>query len=63
MTRWKKGADEFTVRLYKSKNRDARPSMMCRVPMPLAEVLGNPQSLKFSVSDGKVSVEGVSDGS
>ena len=59
MTRWGKDAKEFTVRLYESKNRDAPPSLMCRVPRPLAEVLGNPRSLRFSVSGDKVSVEGV----
>ena len=61
MTRWKKDATEYTVRLYTSKNRDATPSLVCRVPRPLAKLLGDPSSLKFCVKNGKVSVEGVSD--
>ncbi|MXX21418.1 MAG: hypothetical protein F4Y82_02670 [Cenarchaeum sp. SB0665_bin_23] len=59
MTRWAKDTKEFTVRLYKSKNRDATPSLLCRVPRPLVKLLGDPSSLKFCVKDGKVIVEGV----
>lgn len=63
MTRWKKDAKEFTVRLYSSSNGGGvPPSRMCRVPRPLVEVLGNPKSLRFSISGNKVSVEGVSGG-
>lgn len=62
MTRWSKDATEYTVRLYKSKNRgDVPHSLMCRVPRPLAKLLGDPSSLRFCIKDGKVSVEGVFD--
>ena len=61
MTRWSKDATEYTVRLYQSKNRDATPSLVCRVPRPLAKYLGDPSSLRFYIENGKVSVEGVND--
>lgn len=62
MTRWSKDAKVFTVRLYKSRNRDAPHSLMCRVPRPLATALGDPHSLQFMILDNGVSVVGVSDG-
>ena len=61
MTRWKKDAKEFTVKLYTSKNRDAPPSLMCRVPRPLVAMLGDPKWLRFCVANDQVSVAGVQD--
>lgn len=60
MTRWAKDTKEFTVRLYKSKNRGAPHSLMCRVPRPLVEELGNPTSLRFRLANDGIRVEGVS---
>ena len=62
MTRWRKDAKEFTVKLYESKNKGGAPSsVMCRVPRPLVAMLGEPKSLRFCVANDKVSVEGVRD--
>lgn len=61
MTRWAKDTKEFTVRLYKSKNRGAPHSLMCRVPRPLAEELGNPTSLLFKIQENGIMVTGVED--
>jgi hypothetical protein len=47
--------------MYVSKNRDAKPSLVCRIPKPVAEALGNPTSIQFCIEDGKVCVEGVFD--
>lgn len=49
-----KNTSEFTMRLYESKNRDAVPSIMYRIPRPLAKLLDDPQSLHFPVSEERV---------
>ena len=56
MTRWKKNATEFEVRLTKSRNRDGSLDQTCRIPGPIAEALGNPTGLKFILNGGKVRV-------
>ncbi len=56
MTRWKKNASEFDVRLNKNRNRDGSPDLTCRIPKPVAEALGNPTSLKFLMSGDQVLV-------
>ena len=49
MTRWKKDAREFDVSLYRSGNRDGSESLLCRVPKPIVEMLGEPNSIKFQI--------------
>jgi len=50
MTKWKKGAKDFQVVM----NDDGRGSRYCRIPKPIDEYLGNPNSLKFSIKNGKI---------
>ena len=45
MTRWKKDAKEFTVRL----NDDTTGSQICRIPKPIVDLLGKPEGVKFLV--------------
>ena len=61
MTRWAKNASVFQIRLHESKNRDATPSIMCRIPRPIVEALGNPKALRLYVEDGRVIMEGAPD--
>ena len=56
MTRWKKNATEFDVRLNKNRNRDGSLDQTCRIPKPITEALGNPTSLKFLVSGDQIFV-------
>ena len=56
MTRWKKNASEFDVRLNKNRNRDGSLDQTCRIPKPVTEALGNPTSLKFLMSGDQVLV-------
>ena len=56
MTRWKKNATEFEVRLTKSRNRDGSLDQTCRIPGPIAEALGNPTSLKFTLDGDRILV-------
>lgn len=51
MTRWKKGETRFTVRV--SVNRHLR---VCRIPKPIVEMLGDPESVTFSVKGGRITV-------
>ena len=60
MTRWAKNATVFQVKLHESKNRDTTPSLVCRIPRPVVESLGNPTSLRLYIEDGRVVMEGVS---
>lgn len=63
MTRWKKDSTVFVVRMFKSVNRDGSESKMCTIPRPLADRFGACESLRFTITDGRVCVEGVmSDG-
>ena len=52
MTRWKKDAKEFAVKL----TNDYAGSIICRVPKPIVEMLGNPSGLTFEVHGTKISV-------
>ncbi|MHB8545746.1 MAG: hypothetical protein ACYDAJ_03165 [Nitrosotalea sp.] len=45
MARWKKDEKEFGVKL----TFDGRNSMVCRIPKPILDLLGNPEGLKFSI--------------
>ena len=53
MTRWKKDTTEFLVKL----SFDGRNSTSCRVPKPILEFLGNPNSLKFTIRGKHIEVE------
>ena len=57
MTRWKKDAKEFDVRLNKSKNKDGSQSKICRVPKPITDRLNNPSSIKFVIEGRKILVK------
>ena len=59
MTRWAKNATVFQIRLHKSKNRNATPSVVCRIPRPVVEALGNPTSLRIYIENGRAIMEGV----
>jgi len=45
LTRWKKGEKEFDVKL----SDDNSGSIICRVPKPIQERLGNPTHIKFMI--------------
>ena len=53
MTRWKENETVFTVRL----SEDGRHSTICRVPKPIQNFLGNPNSVKFIIVDKKIIIE------
>ena len=57
MTRWKKDAREFDVSLSRSMNKDGSRSLVCRVPKPIVESLGNPDSLLFKIGKNRVHIE------
>jgi len=50
MTRWKKDETEFPVSL----SFDGTNSKRCRIPKPIIDFLGDPESLKFNLKNGKV---------
>lgn len=52
MPRWKKDETKFTV----SVNVD-RHVRVCRIPKPIIDMLGDPDSLTFSVKGGKIMVD------
>jgi hypothetical protein len=52
LTRWKKDAKEFTVKL----TNDYAGSIICRVPKPILEMLGKPDRIKFEIHGTKISV-------
>ena len=47
MPKWKKDAKEFVVGVNYVENRGASSS----IPKPVVEILGNPDSIKYVVSD------------
>ncbi len=49
MTRWAKNTKEFNVSLSKSTNADGSKSLICRVPKPIVDFLGDPDKLKFII--------------
>ena len=51
MTRWKKDETEFQVRV--SSNGHTKS---CRIPKPILEMLGDPESLTFRVKNGRITV-------
>ncbi len=59
MTRWKKDATTFDMKLCFSRNRDGSKTMACRIPKPVLECLGNPQSLRFELEGDDVRVKGI----
>lgn len=54
MTRWKKDAKEFVVSL----NDDGSQSVICRIPKPILEKLGDPKNLKFMIKGKSIVVVG-----
>ena len=56
MTRWRKDATEFDVKLNTSRNRDGSESMVCRVPKPIVAALGGPDSIRFLINGKAVTV-------
>lgn len=56
VTRWKKDQKEFSVSLSKSKNADGSQSLICRVPRPVVNFLGNPEGLKFTIKGKNILV-------
>jgi len=52
LTRWKKDEKEFEVKL----SDDGKNSIICRVPKPILEMLGNPESIKFTILGKKIVV-------
>ena len=57
MTRWKKDETEFDVSISPSKNKDGSQSLICRIPRPIVESLGSPDSLKFKIKKKGIVVE------
>ena len=51
MPRWKKNETEFTVRV----NAD-RHVRVCRIPKPVIEMLGDPDSITFHMSGNGIAV-------
>lgn len=49
MPKWKKGATEFTVAVNYNEVRGYQTS----IPKPIAEVLGEPESITFIIKGGK----------
>lgn len=56
MGRWKKDAKEFTVRVNYSDGRGYQSS----IPIPVIEKLGNPNTIKYVVSDDNQTIQLVS---
>lgn len=57
MTRWSKGETKFTVNVNPNANGEGGMSYVCRIPKPIIEMLGIPNSLSFVMKNGKVIVE------
>lgn len=49
MTKWKKGASHFTVGV----NRNGARGYQSTVPMPVMELLGNPDKITFVIKPRK----------
>ncbi len=54
MTRWKKDETEFKVAITENKHRNTSFSY---IPKPILEQLGDPTSLKFLITKGKIIVK------
>jgi hypothetical protein len=52
LARWKKDVKEFEVKL----SDDGSGSIICRVPKPVLEMIGNPDSIKFEILGKKIIV-------
>jgi hypothetical protein len=52
LTRWKKDETEFSVNL----SDDGSGSIICRVPKPILEMLGQPSGIKFVIQGKKITV-------
>jgi len=52
MTRWKKDETDYTV----SVTRD-RHTQFCRIPKPVFEMLGEPESVTFRIKNNKITVD------
>lgn len=55
MTRWLKNETKFTVNVNPNNNGEGGTSYVCRIPKPIIEKLGFPNSLSFIV-DGRTIV-------
>ena len=53
LTRWKKNETEFSVKL----SFDGRNSMSCRIPKPILEMLGEPESITFRIKNNRIVVD------
>lgn len=51
LARWRKDETQFTV----SVNAD-RHVRVCRIPKPIFEMLGDPESLTFTVKGNRITV-------
>ena len=52
MPRWKKDATAFSVKV----TFDGKNSMVCRIPKPILEALGNPDKLKFLIQKNSINI-------
>ncbi|MBM3910918.1 MAG: hypothetical protein FJ356_04655 [Thaumarchaeota archaeon] len=57
LTRWKKDAKEFGVRI----TEDNSGSLLCRIPKPVFEFLGAPDGLKFMIKGKNIVIIGEKD--
>ena len=53
MPKWKKGAKEFKVSITENKSSGTSFSY---IPKPILDELGEPHSLKFLITNGKIVV-------
>ena len=51
MSRWKKGAREFEMNV----NHNGLGSHLCRIPKPIMELMGYPETVKFVIKGKKIS--------
>ena len=56
MPKWKKDATEFNVRI----NQDGHGGNVCRIPKPLMDLLGNPDTVRFSLKRNNIITLGTS---
>ena len=52
LTKWKKDATEFTVKV----NYNSKRGTQIYLPKPVVDLLGEPESLKFSLKNGRISI-------
>lgn len=59
MPKWKKGQTEFTVGVSYSEEK----GVQTRIPKPVVEALGRPETITYSLKGKKVEVKAGSQGS